>query len=140
VISPTQQRPLPDNTQHSQHTDIYALSGIRIRNPSIRAASDCTATVPAVHGVTPIFLRSSLTSFSHITFCLSSSPRPYLIHRPLLRHADQYLETQVLYKLRGSLSFVRNHFHIFIQGVLSHAINPLAPEFFLILAHPVYKM
>jgi hypothetical protein len=32
VISPTQ-RPLPDNTQHSQEKDIHAPSGIRTCNP-----------------------------------------------------------------------------------------------------------
>ena len=32
------QRPLPDNTHHSQQTDIYARGGIRTRNPSKRAA------------------------------------------------------------------------------------------------------
>ena len=35
VISPTQ-RPLPDNTQLSQETDIHAPCGIRIRNPNKR--------------------------------------------------------------------------------------------------------
>jgi hypothetical protein len=39
VISPTQ-RPLPDNTQHSQETDIHAPGGIRIHNPSKLAAAD----------------------------------------------------------------------------------------------------
>ena len=39
VISPTQ-RSLPDNTQHSQETDIHASSGIRTRNPSNRATAD----------------------------------------------------------------------------------------------------
>ena len=34
------QRPLPDNTQHSQQTDIPAPGGIRTRNPSKRAAVD----------------------------------------------------------------------------------------------------
>ena len=38
VISPTQ-RPLPDNTQHSQQKDIHATVGIRTRNPSKRAAA-----------------------------------------------------------------------------------------------------
>jgi hypothetical protein len=33
-------RPLPDNTQHSQETDIHALGGIRTHNPSNRAAVD----------------------------------------------------------------------------------------------------
>ena len=39
VISPSQ-RPLPDNTQHSQQTDIYASGGTRTRNPSKRAAAE----------------------------------------------------------------------------------------------------
>ena len=39
MISPSQ-RPLPDNTPHSQQTEIHALGGIRTRNPSKRAAVD----------------------------------------------------------------------------------------------------
>jgi len=39
VISPSQ-RPLPDNTQHSQQTNIHAPSGIRIHDLSRRAAVD----------------------------------------------------------------------------------------------------
>jgi len=39
MISPSQ-RPLPDNTQHSQHTNIQALGGIRTHNLSRRAAVD----------------------------------------------------------------------------------------------------
>jgi len=33
-------RPLPDNTQQSQQTDIHASCGIRTRNPSKRGAAD----------------------------------------------------------------------------------------------------
>ena len=39
VISPSQ-RPVPDNTQHSQQTNIHALGGIRTHNLSRRAAAD----------------------------------------------------------------------------------------------------
>ena len=39
VISPTQ-RPLPDNTQHSQETDIHAHGGIRTRIPGKRDEAD----------------------------------------------------------------------------------------------------
>ena len=39
VISPTQ-RPLPDNTQHSQETNIYASDGIRTCNASMRPTAD----------------------------------------------------------------------------------------------------
>jgi hypothetical protein len=34
------QRPLPDNKQHSQQTDIHDLGGIRTQNLSRRAAAD----------------------------------------------------------------------------------------------------
>ena len=34
------QRPLPENTQHLQETNIYSLGGIRTHNPSKRAAAD----------------------------------------------------------------------------------------------------
>ena len=34
------QRPLPDNKQHSQETDIHARDRIRTHNPSKRAAAD----------------------------------------------------------------------------------------------------
>ena len=47
VISPSQ-RPLPDNTQRSQETNIHAPSGIRTRNPSKRAAADPNLR-PRVH-------------------------------------------------------------------------------------------
>jgi hypothetical protein len=39
VISPSQ-RPLPDNTQHSQQTDIHTPSGIRTHSLSRRATAD----------------------------------------------------------------------------------------------------
>ena len=38
VTSPTQ-RPLPDNTQHSQQTDIHAPGGFRTHNPSKRSTA-----------------------------------------------------------------------------------------------------
>jgi len=43
MISPTQ-RPLPENTQHSQETDFHAPGGIRTHNPRRRAAADRAAT------------------------------------------------------------------------------------------------
>ena len=39
VINPSQ-RPLPDNTQHSQQTNIHAPGGIRTQDLSRRAAAD----------------------------------------------------------------------------------------------------
>ena len=43
VISPTQ-RPLPDNTQHSQQTDIHVSEGIRTHNPNNRTAAGIGST------------------------------------------------------------------------------------------------
>jgi hypothetical protein len=37
---PVRRRHLPDNTQHSQETDIHAPGGIRTHNPNKRAAAD----------------------------------------------------------------------------------------------------
>jgi hypothetical protein len=42
VISPTQ-RPLPDNKQQSQETDIHAAYAIRNRNSSKQAVADASA-------------------------------------------------------------------------------------------------
>jgi len=39
-VTSASQRPLPDNTHHSQQTDIHAPGGIRTHNLSKRAASD----------------------------------------------------------------------------------------------------
>jgi len=40
VISPTHRPLLPDNTQHSQETDIHASGAIRTSNSSKRTAAD----------------------------------------------------------------------------------------------------
>jgi hypothetical protein len=39
-VTSSSQRTLPDNTQHSQETDIHAPGGIRTHDPSKRAAAD----------------------------------------------------------------------------------------------------
>ena len=39
-VTSSSQRPLPDNTQHSQQTDIHAPDGIRTHDLSRRAAAD----------------------------------------------------------------------------------------------------
>jgi hypothetical protein len=51
VISPTQ-GPLPDNTKHSQETDIHAARGIQTHNPSKPAAAD-PRLGPHSHGDRP---------------------------------------------------------------------------------------
>ena len=55
VISPTQ-RPLPDNKQHSEQTDIHDSNGIRTRIPIKRA--------PADPGVRPLDHRDRLTLYN----------------------------------------------------------------------------
>jgi hypothetical protein len=74
------QRPLPDNTQHSQEKDIYALVRIRTRNPSTQTAADPgdTARPPG----SACFLLSMLSTFDpnvwhltvwhHIPVCVAS--------------------------------------------------------------------
>jgi hypothetical protein len=47
VIGPSQ-RPLPDNTQQPQKTNVHAPSGIGTRNPSRRATPDRTTTRIAI--------------------------------------------------------------------------------------------
>jgi hypothetical protein len=47
VIKPSQ-RPLPDNTQNLQQTNIYVPSGIRKPNPNKRSAAD-PRLIPRVH-------------------------------------------------------------------------------------------
>jgi len=44
------QRPLPDNTQHSQQTNIHAPGRIRTHNHSRRAALDRAATGTGING------------------------------------------------------------------------------------------
>ena len=50
VISPTQ-RPLPDNTQHSQQAHIYDPGGIRTRIPNKWAAADPRLRLRAATGI-----------------------------------------------------------------------------------------
>jgi len=52
VISPTQ-RPVRDNTQHSQDTGIQTPGGIRSRNPNKRAAADPRPKTTPSMGSTP---------------------------------------------------------------------------------------
>jgi hypothetical protein len=58
VINPTQ-RPLPENTKHSQETQIHDLGGIRTRNPSKRSAADPRLR-PRSHWDRPNFLYTPL--------------------------------------------------------------------------------
>jgi hypothetical protein len=67
-ISPTQ-RPLPDNTQHSQETNIHAPAGIQMGNPSKRAAAGLRLR-PRRH-------RDRLTPFDAVLLCAT---KVYVIH------------------------------------------------------------
>jgi hypothetical protein len=49
------QRPLPNNTQHSQQTNIHALGGNRTRNPNKPAAADLRLR-PLGHWDRPIII------------------------------------------------------------------------------------
>ena len=73
MISPSQ-RPLPDNTQHSQHTNIQALGGIRTHDRSRRAAVDLRLR-PRGHWDRPLLLLLLLLwlLLSFILFCCRTS-------------------------------------------------------------------
>ena len=62
------QRPLPDNTQHLQETDIHAPDGIWTRNPSKQAAADPHPTSLSYWGI----------SQNNSTLCILSSSVAYL--------------------------------------------------------------
>jgi len=51
-VNSSSRRPLPDNTQHSQLTDIHAAGGIRTHNPSKQAAVE-PCPRPRGHSVIP---------------------------------------------------------------------------------------
>jgi hypothetical protein len=68
VISPTQ-RCLPDNTQHSQETDIHAPSGIRTRNPSKRPQTHALARANTGIGGIIIYSGNFLTPRNDQTKC-----------------------------------------------------------------------
>jgi len=61
AISPSQ-APLPDNTQHSQQTDIHAPRGIQAHNPSKREAAD--PHEPRGHQDRPSSVLDSLKTFN----------------------------------------------------------------------------
>jgi hypothetical protein len=61
VISPTQ-RPLPDNTEHSQKTDIHALARIRTHNSSKRAAADGRLRPPGHRNLMIIMMMITTTN------------------------------------------------------------------------------
>jgi hypothetical protein len=81
------QRPLPDNTQHSQKTEIHPPSGIRTRTPSKRAAIH-----PRLLGYGYIGARTNTTQQTNI--CLGIHCRNvglYLNRQPfctLQRHSN----------------------------------------------------
>jgi hypothetical protein len=66
-MSPSQ-RPLPNNTQHSQETNIYAPGGIRTRNPSKRATADPRLRPRAATCVSTLLLIIVKNNYLHMRF------------------------------------------------------------------------
>ena len=65
MISPSQ-RPLPDNTQHPQQTNIHAPGGIRTHNLSRRAAEDLRLR-PRGHWDRPLYITPFQIVFTHVS-------------------------------------------------------------------------
>jgi hypothetical protein len=72
VIGPTQ-RPLCDNTQHSQETDIHAPGGIRTHKPSKRTAAEPRLT-PRSHYDRPKFLNTVRIRVAQLVEALRYTP------------------------------------------------------------------
>ena len=69
-------RPLPDNTQHSQQTNIHAPCGIRTRNPSKRVA--------AYSRLRPRGHRDQLNEYP--PYVKSFYSKHFVIYRPYVRN------------------------------------------------------
>jgi len=78
-VSP-KQRPLPDNTQHSQQKDIHAPGGIRTHNPSRRQPEAETST----------WQHTTLTTERHPCPRRDSKPQP---QQASARSRDLYVTT-----------------------------------------------
>ena len=69
LVIGSSQKPLSDNTQHSQQTDIHTSGGIRTRNPSKRTtadhALDCSAT--GIGDTTSTTTTTTTTSITNMT-------------------------------------------------------------------------
>jgi hypothetical protein len=70
VIGPPQ-RPLPENTPHSQHSEIHTPGRIRTRTPSMRVAAD-VGYRPRGHWVRPSVISWALIGFY---FCCNTCNR-----------------------------------------------------------------
>jgi len=117
VIS-SSQRPLPDNTQHSQQTDIHALGGIRTHNFSTRAAADLRLT-PHGHWDRPLVHRASNIYFD-------IRPRN-ILHRPNKRISFS-LPTPRGRKRKIMYNFLILKLGIRYRRVVSFTIRPLCPR------------
>jgi hypothetical protein len=83
VIFPSQ-RPLPDNTHHSQETDIHASGGIPTRNPSKLAAADPRLRPHGYwdsHTPEDLNLQTLLTQWSLVTLIKSRHEFLHMIER-----------------------------------------------------------
>ena len=92
VIS-SSQRPLPDNTQHSQLTNIHAPGGIRTHNLSRRAAADLRLRprgywdrLKTVHTATKQTLLSAF--YKDTTVCLLANSQQCLFDKCLLLYVQ----------------------------------------------------
>jgi hypothetical protein len=75
------QRPLPDNTQDSQDTDVHALGGIRNYNPSKRAVADPRVILHGHLDRLFIFIKHNFygQTLQIVPFCSNySAPKPKL--------------------------------------------------------------
>jgi len=84
VINPSQ-RPLPDNTQHSQQTNIHAAGGIRTHNLSGRTAVDLRLEIGASSW---FYYKETEMSFLHLDGTLHVTARHYILTALSLQEFD----------------------------------------------------
>jgi len=141
-MSPSQ-RPLPDNTQHSQRRDLHAYGGIRNHNPSKTAAAD-TGSSPRGPWDRQLLLPPRITwkaKFNpHVhkmppPVSMQTSPRPWIQHLLDL----SFVSPNYAYLSKRFLFYVSSYHHPPPPPVLSSSPYISRPSFTTSVEH-TYKV
>ena len=126
------QRPLPDNTQHSQQTDIHAPGGIRTHNLSRRAVVDLRLRRRGhwrdLDNLTVVQAAHSPQLTAHSPQLTAHSPQP-TAHSPQLTahspqptaHSSQLTAHHTLFRFPLGLGLSNGHFSRGFQNNVSYA-------------------
>jgi hypothetical protein len=118
-------RPLPDNTQHSQETDIHAPGGIRTCNPSKRAAADPHLRSRSHWDRLTVFIKYKICPYPELH---ESSPHPFFISILILY---SHLRLDLLNGLRPSRFPIKTPKHfssLHVNLIIPNSITPSVEE------------